>query len=90
MSNLSPSELLIIRNAFERAWSYAQREQLVSGWNEADVENSLVQGILAAMQAGEREEKPLVAAALTKLSIDEEEPGALLTATFHRGSPAIY
>jgi hypothetical protein len=88
--HLSPSELLIVRNAFERAWNYALREDLVSGWNEADVENSLVQGILVAMSAGERDEKPLVAAALAKLSIDEEDYCTLLTATFHRGTSSIH
>jgi hypothetical protein len=87
---LSTGELVLVRNAFEQAWRRAERDRLVQGWNVADLEDSLVRGILKALAVGEREELTLAAAALGQLQIDWETNAALLTATYHCGGSSIH
>lgn len=90
MIKLSQHEYEIFQSAIRRAWECALRELPVTDGNAERVAHALMQGAVAALEAGEREEAPLANAALAQLSAEETELFALSARIHHPLSPTIH
>lgn len=90
MITLSAEEYAVFQTALMRAWECAMRKLPVTGGNAEHVANVLMQGACEALEAGERKEASIAAAALARLHLEQTAEFVLGLKNVYPASPTIH